>query len=69
MMEVTYYVRSVYGSDLSYPVSKDAHMICALANTKTLTPYAVELLEAYGVTTTEVIKPSRDHSIPLWFSS
>jgi hypothetical protein len=56
-MEVTYYVRSVYGADLLYPVSDDANLVCDLAKTQTLSPYTVETLKAYGVTTQEVFKP------------
>ena len=56
-MEITFYTKNVYGLELKYPVSKDAVMICELTGKKTLTEWAIELVEANGATVDEVLKP------------
>ena len=52
-----YYIRSVYGTDLMYPANPASRLICDIAGTKTLSPYTIATLEAYGITTQEVLKP------------
>jgi len=54
---ISYYIRSVYGTDLMYPANPDTRMICEIAGTKTLTQYTIATLEAYGITAQEVLKP------------
>jgi hypothetical protein len=53
-MEITYYTKNVYGLKLKYPVSKDAVMVCKLMGMKTLTEWAIKVVEANGATITEV---------------
>ena len=36
-MNIEYRIKNVYGSDLKYPVSRDAILACALNGSKTLT--------------------------------
>jgi len=57
-MEVTYYVRNSHGMDLAWPESQDAHMLCDATGNKTLTVHVLKTLKAYGVTVTEIFKPS-----------
>jgi|TARA_R100000306_G_C4369589_1_gene139299 hypothetical protein len=56
-MEITYYRWVNYGLELKYPVSKDAVMICKLMGKKTLTEWAIKVVEANGATIEEVLQP------------
>jgi len=56
-MEITYYISNVYGAELLYPVSKDAHMVCSLSGRKTLTPDVIGTLKRYGIGCEEVLRP------------
>lgn len=56
-MNITYYVKTIYGEDRRYPVSEDAKMICALMGTKTLTISALTILHRYGYVNARVGEP------------
>jgi hypothetical protein len=56
-MEITYYIKDVWGQERLYPVSKDAVMICKLTGKKTLPEWAIDLVEANGATITKVLQP------------
>ena len=44
-MNIEYRIKNVYGSDLKYPVSKDAFLACALNGSKTLTDSAITIIK------------------------
>ena len=44
-MNIEYRIKNVYGSDLKYPVSKDAVLACALNGSKTLTDSAITIIK------------------------
>ena len=46
-MIIEYKIKNNYGIDLWYPVSKDALLICALANTKTITDSTLQVLKQH----------------------
>jgi hypothetical protein len=56
-MEITFYTKNVYGLELKYPVSREAVMICELMGKKTLTEWAIKVVEANGATIEEVLQP------------
>ena len=56
-MEITYYRWVNHGQEVKYPVSREAVMVCKLMEKKTLTDYAIKVVEANGATITEVLKP------------
>ena len=56
-MDITYYIKDVYGAELWYPVSSDARMVCDLMGTVTLTEHAVTVLKDNNITPTQVFKP------------
>ena len=60
-LHITYYTRDVYGTELRYPVSAAAQLVCRLAGTKTLTDQALAELKNGGVSCTfeEVLKPRK----------
>jgi hypothetical protein len=62
-MEITYYINNVYGAELLYPASQDAHMVCRLSGRKTLTPDAIATLKAYGIDCQEVLRPRQMNSV------
>jgi hypothetical protein len=47
MMIIEYRVKHNYGMALWYPVSDDALLICALANTKTITDTTLQVLKQH----------------------
>jgi hypothetical protein len=57
ILEITYYTKNVYGQELRYPVSKDAIMVCRLAETKTLTDWVMLVLNDNEADIKEVLKP------------
>ena len=59
-MEITFYTKNVYGLELKYPVSNDAVMICKLMGKKTLTEWAIKVVEANGATIEEVLQPRNE---------
>ena len=59
-MEIAFYTKNVYGLELKYPVSQEAVMICELTGKKTLTEWAIELVEANGATIEEVLQPRNE---------
>jgi len=62
-MEITYYTKDSYGSELKYPVSRDARMVCELARTITLTQFAINVVTAHGATVEEVLKPRENRGL------
>ena len=46
-MIIEYRIKHNYGIDLWYPVSEDALLICALANTKTITDSTLQVLKQH----------------------
>ena len=46
-MIIEYRIKNNYGMDLWYPVSDDAILICALANTKTITDSTLQVLKQH----------------------
>ena len=40
--------KNVYGNELIYPMCKTAHKLTMLANTKTLTPYHIQIIKDLG---------------------
>jgi hypothetical protein len=57
MLQVTYFSRNNYGTELYYPVSDDAKQIVALCKTLTLTDHALAVVEKFGGTVQEVLRP------------
>jgi hypothetical protein len=47
-MTITVDIKSNYGQQAVYPVCKQAMIFARLANTKTLTPYTLELVKQLG---------------------
>ena len=41
-------VKSVYGNDLIYPVSKNAKQFAMIAGTKTLSPHVITIIKSLG---------------------
>ena len=62
-MEITYYTKDSYGSELKYPVSRDARMVCELARTRTLTQFAINVVKRHGATLEEVLKPRENRGL------
>ena len=56
-MNITYYVKTIYGEDRRYPVSEDAKMLCALMGTKTLTTSALVILTQHGYRAKLILRP------------
>ena len=56
-MEITYYRWVNHGQEVWYPVSREAVMGCKLMGKKTLTEWAIKVVEANGATVDEVLKP------------
>lgn len=57
-MQITYYVKNVYGNDRLYIADEEkAHAIALLTGSKTLSQQHIEGLQALGYTLTEVIAP------------
>ena len=58
-LEITYYTKNNYGSELKYPVSADAHVVTYLSGSKTLTDSALYIVTQYGrgAVLKEVLKP------------
>ena len=48
MDKVIVEVKSVYGNDLIYPVSKNAKLFAKIAGTKTLSPYVISTIKGLG---------------------
>jgi putative lipoic acid-binding regulatory protein len=46
-MNIEYRMKNVYGADLKYPVSQDAHMICELTNAKTITDNVISIVQRH----------------------
>lgn len=53
-MELTYFVRHVYGRPLLYPVNEPAHVLCEIAGKKTLDQSLLFQAARLGFKTTEV---------------
>ena len=47
-MRIEYRAENVYGRELFYPTSEDAHMIAKLTGKKTLLATELDILEAAG---------------------
>ncbi len=56
-MKIQVEVRNVFGNSLIYPVCEDAKRFANLTGNKTLSPYAVKLIEDLGYTV-ESVTPS-----------
>jgi len=60
MLDIQYYIKTVWGNDLMYPKSKDAMMISDIYGTKTIQPYMIDIfINWLGGTATEVL-PDRN---------
>ena len=59
-MEITYYRWVNYGQEVWYPVSREAVMVCKLMGKKTLTEWAIKVVEANGATIEEVLQPRNE---------
>ena len=47
-MEIIVTIKSVYGRDLIYPVCSQARIFASIADTETLTPYAIDAISRSG---------------------
>jgi hypothetical protein len=47
-MQITVKRKNVYGKDLIYPVCEKAECLTMLADTKTFTPYQIQVIKALG---------------------
>jgi hypothetical protein len=47
-MQITVMRKNVYGKDLIYPVCEKAECLTMLADTKTFTPYQIQIIKALG---------------------
>ena len=52
-------VKNVYGSELIYPVCEHAKLLCSLANAKTFTDHAINLVKQMGYTFEMVLSSER----------
>jgi len=56
-MYIEYYTKDRYGAEDWWPVSKDAILVCELTRNKTLTDSTIRILEEYGATFKEILRP------------
>jgi hypothetical protein len=47
-MEIIVTIKSVYGRDLIYPICSQARIFASIADTETLTPYAIDRIKSLG---------------------
>lgn len=48
-------IKNVYGNELIYPACEQSELFCKLANTKTFTHHAMQLIEQLGYTFVAVL--------------
>lgn len=56
-MNIEYYTKDRYGAEDWWPVSEEAILVCELTRNKTLTDSTIRILEEYGATFKEVLRP------------
>jgi hypothetical protein len=56
-LSIEYYTKDVWGAELAYPTNDAGRLVCALAGTKTLTPISQAIVEEFGGTFKEVLRP------------
>jgi hypothetical protein len=54
MLTIQIQIRSVYGKEIAYPMNDEAHCVARIANTKTLTRYALMQVLGMGATIVEL---------------
>ena len=56
-MNIEYYTKDRWGVEDWWPVSEEAILVCELTRNKTLTDSTIRILEEYGATFEEVLRP------------